>query len=90
MGEAFNTTTVALAAAMTTMFTLFLCERTDDGIDRFIDRFVEHNLQNRFVESSPRNSRRSWHSGIGQSGRVGTLRRRWTVSRDCSRRTANR
>jgi hypothetical protein len=33
MGTAFNTTTVALGAAMFTMFGKFLTERTDRGID---------------------------------------------------------
>lgn len=48
MGEAFNTTTVALAAAMTMMFGLFLCERLEFSIDGFIDRFIERELLNRF------------------------------------------
>ncbi|HEV3193510.1 MAG TPA: MotA/TolQ/ExbB proton channel family protein [Polyangiaceae bacterium] len=48
MGQAFNTTTVALAAAMSMMFCLFLCERTERGIVRSIDRLVERELLNRF------------------------------------------
>lgn len=48
MGEAFNTTTVALAAAMTMMFGLFLCERLEFSIDAFVDRFIERELLNRF------------------------------------------
>jgi len=48
MGEAFNTTTVALGTAMTMMFALFLCERVERGVDNSIDRFVERELSNRF------------------------------------------
>jgi biopolymer transport protein ExbB/TolQ len=48
MGQAFNTTTVALATAMSMMFSLFLCERTERGIVRSIDRLVERELLNRF------------------------------------------
>lgn len=48
MGSAFNTTTVALAAAMAMMFGLFLCERLEHGIDAAIDRFVDRELQHRF------------------------------------------
>ncbi|MDZ4686026.1 MAG: MotA/TolQ/ExbB proton channel family protein [Planctomycetaceae bacterium] len=49
MGTAFNTTTVALGAAMTTMFASFLCERIEHGIVRRIDRLVERELLNRFL-----------------------------------------
>jgi biopolymer transport protein ExbB/TolQ len=48
MGTAFNTTTVALAAAMTMMFALFVCERFEHGIVRRINRLVERELLNRF------------------------------------------
>lgn len=48
MGEAFNTTTSALAAAMSVMFVLFLVERTDKGINSTVDRFVERELETRF------------------------------------------
>ena len=48
MGEAFNTTTVALGTAMTMMFALFVCERIERGVDNSIDRFVERELSNRF------------------------------------------
>jgi biopolymer transport protein ExbB/TolQ len=48
MGTAFNTTTVALGAAMLTMFGKFLTERADRGIDNRIDRIVERELLNRF------------------------------------------
>jgi len=48
MGEAFNTTTSALAVAMTVMFILFLVERTDKGINATVDRFVERELETRF------------------------------------------
>ena len=53
MGQAFNTTTVALSAAMTMMFALFICERTERGIDRSIDRHVERELLNRFEAKDP-------------------------------------
>ncbi len=53
MGEAFNTTTVALGTAMTMMFALFLCERIERGVDNFIDRFVERELLNRFEVKHP-------------------------------------
>ena len=48
MGTAFNATTVALSAATTMMFALFLCERTERGIITVIDRRVERELLNRF------------------------------------------
>ena len=48
MGAAFNTTTVALGAAMTLMFSLFLCERIERGIGRSVDRFAERELLHRF------------------------------------------
>ena len=48
MGMAFNTTTVALAAAMVTMFLMFLCERTERGLMRTVDRHVEREVVNRF------------------------------------------
>jgi hypothetical protein len=48
MGTAFNTTTVALTAATTMMFCLFLCERTETGIISVVDRRVESELLNRF------------------------------------------
>ncbi len=48
MGEAFNTTTVALAAAMSMMFSLFMCERVEHSYDRSVDRMVERELLNRF------------------------------------------
>lgn len=48
MGSAFNTTTVALAAAMAMMFGLFLCERLEHGIDAAIDRYLERELLHRF------------------------------------------
>lgn len=53
MGQAFNTTTVALSAAMTMMFALFICERTERGIDHTIDRLVERELLNRFEAKDP-------------------------------------
>ena len=48
MGTAFNTTTVALTAATTMMFCLFLCERTERGIVNAIDQRVRNELLNRF------------------------------------------
>ena len=48
MGTAFNTTTVALAAATTMMFSLFLCEKTEREMVRSIDRRAERELMNRF------------------------------------------
>lgn len=48
MGMAFNTTTVALAAAMVTMFSMFLCERIDRGLIHSASRFVEREVLNRF------------------------------------------
>ncbi len=48
MGTAFNTTTVALIAATTMMFCLFLCERTERGMLHTIDRRMERDLLHRF------------------------------------------
>ena len=48
IGNAFHTTTVALAAAITMMFSLYLCERTDRGIVRRINRRVDRELLSRF------------------------------------------
>ncbi len=48
MGTAFNTTTVALIAATTMMFALFLCERSERGIIDEVDRRAERELLNRF------------------------------------------
>lgn len=48
MGTAFNTTTVALGAAMVTMFAMFLCERLESSLIGRIDRLVERELLNRF------------------------------------------
>ena len=48
MGSAFNTTTVALAASMTMMFSLFVCERMERGMVGSIDRLTERELLNRF------------------------------------------
>ncbi len=53
MGAAFNTTTVALAAAMSMMFSLFIFERVERGILRSIDRLVERELLNRFEIKDP-------------------------------------
>ncbi len=48
MGTAFNTTTVALIAATTMMFCLFLSERVEREIVRGVDRRTERELLNRF------------------------------------------
>lgn len=53
MGSAFNTTTVALAAAMTMLFALFICERIERGITRSIDRLVDRELLTRFEVKDP-------------------------------------
>lgn len=53
MGAAFNTTTVALAAALSMMLSLFLLERMDRGVLRAIDRFIERELANRFEIKEP-------------------------------------
>ncbi len=51
MGTAFNTTTVALAAATSMMFSLFLCEKTEREQVRATDRRAERELLNRFETS---------------------------------------
>ncbi len=48
MGTAFNTTTVALLAATSMMFCLFLSERTEREMLNSIDRRVERELLHRF------------------------------------------
>jgi biopolymer transport protein ExbB/TolQ len=48
IGTAFNTTTVALAAAITMMFSLFMCEKIERGIIHSITRRVDLELLNRF------------------------------------------
>lgn len=48
MGQAFNTTTVALAAAMVMMFAQFLCEWTDRSLLHAVDRYAQRELFNRF------------------------------------------
>jgi biopolymer transport protein ExbB/TolQ len=53
MGSAFNTTTVALAAAMTMLFSLFICERIERGVSRAIDRLVDRELLTRFEVKDP-------------------------------------
>jgi hypothetical protein len=53
MGAAFNTTTVALASATTMMFSVFVCERTERGIVRTVDRLVDRELLNRFEVRQP-------------------------------------
>jgi biopolymer transport protein ExbB/TolQ len=53
MGTAFNTTTVALTAATTMMFCLYLCERTERGIVTAIDARTERALLNRFAVADP-------------------------------------
>jgi biopolymer transport protein ExbB/TolQ len=53
MGEAFNTTCAALVAAITMMISLFICERTENGILRSINRFFDRELDNRFEVKDP-------------------------------------
>ncbi len=48
MGTAFNTTSVALATAMTMMFAMFLCERVELSVVASIDRLIDHDLLHRF------------------------------------------
>ncbi len=48
MGQAFNTTTTALAAAMSMMFALFMAERIEKGYVHQIDSLVDRELVNRF------------------------------------------
>jgi biopolymer transport protein ExbB/TolQ len=48
IGTAFNTTTVALAAAITMMLSLFLCERAERGIVKSVTRRTDLALLNRF------------------------------------------
>jgi biopolymer transport protein ExbB/TolQ len=48
IGTAFNTTTVALAAAITMMFSLFMCEKVERGIIHSIGRRIDLELLNRF------------------------------------------
>jgi biopolymer transport protein ExbB/TolQ len=48
MGQAFNTTTVALAAAMVMMFCQFICEWTERTIVSAVDRTAQRELFNRF------------------------------------------
>jgi biopolymer transport protein ExbB/TolQ len=48
IGTAFNTTTVALAAAITMMFSLFMCEKIERGIIHSISRRIDLELLNRF------------------------------------------
>ena len=48
MGQAFNTTTSALASAMVMMFAQFVCEWIEQGIVRAADKTVERQLLNRF------------------------------------------
>lgn len=48
MGTAFNTTSVALFAAMTMMFLTFFCQRVEDRILNSVDRLAERELLRRF------------------------------------------
>jgi hypothetical protein len=48
MGQAFNTTTVALAAAMVMMFAQFVCEWTERTLLHAVDRTAQRELFNRF------------------------------------------
>lgn len=48
MGTAFNTTTVALIAATTMMFLVFICERIERSIIHGVDTRIDEELANRF------------------------------------------
>lgn len=48
MGTAFNTTTVALTAATTMMFCVFICERIERSIVNTVDERADRELMNRF------------------------------------------
>jgi biopolymer transport protein ExbB/TolQ len=48
IGTAFNTTTVALAAAISMMFCMFVCERMERSMIRTISRKVDLELLNRY------------------------------------------
>jgi biopolymer transport protein ExbB/TolQ len=53
MGTAFNTTSVALIAAMTMMFSLFVCQRIERSLLRSVDRLVDRELLRRFEFKDP-------------------------------------
>ncbi|HXY35053.1 MAG TPA: MotA/TolQ/ExbB proton channel family protein [Planctomycetaceae bacterium] len=53
MGTAFNTTSVALIAAMTMMFSLFVCQRIERSLLRSVDRMVDRELLRRFEFKDP-------------------------------------
>ncbi len=53
MGTAFNTTSVALIAAMTMMFSLFVCQRIERSMLQAIDRLVDRELLRRFEFRDP-------------------------------------
>lgn len=53
MGAAFNTTTVALGAAMSMTVFLFICERIERSVDRTVDRLIDQELLHRFVNKDP-------------------------------------
>jgi biopolymer transport protein ExbB/TolQ len=53
MGTAFNTTSVALVAAMTMMFSLFVCQRIERSLLRAVDRLVDRELLRRFEFKDP-------------------------------------
>jgi biopolymer transport protein ExbB/TolQ len=48
LAEAFDTTALALALTMLTMFLSFIVERFEQGIHDAVDRFAERELANRF------------------------------------------
>jgi biopolymer transport protein ExbB/TolQ len=53
MGTAFNTTSVALIAAMSMMFSLFVCQRIERSMLQAIDRLVDRELLRRFEFKDP-------------------------------------
>jgi len=53
MGTAFNTTTGAMTTAITTLFSMFVCERIERSIVRAADRLAERELLHRFDADDP-------------------------------------
>jgi hypothetical protein len=72
MGQAFDTTTSALAASMSMMFAMFLCERLEGHVNGAVDRLAEHELANRF--EPPRHEGLSPFLGVVQSAHEDVLK----------------
>src|SRR6202022_4232994 len=49
LSEAFDSTAVALAVTMITMFLTFLVEKAEQGVLDAVDRYVEEQLAHRFL-----------------------------------------